>query len=102
MLYWITVTCASPAEAEKIARKLLEARLAVCSNVVPNLFSQFAWKGKIESSAEALLILKTTKPKLQKTIAAIRKQHSYELPAIEYWRVQTTPDIETWAKRSLQ
>jgi periplasmic divalent cation tolerance protein len=101
MLYWITVTCSGAAEAKTIARNLLKARLAVCSNVVPNLFSQFAWKGKIESSKEALLILKTTKPKLQKTIAAIIEQHSYDLPAIEYWAVKTTPALSTWVADAL-
>ena len=100
MLYWLTVNCANTAEARRIARGLLKARLVVCSNVVPNLFSQYLWKGKIESSNEALLMVKTTKPKLQKTIAAIIEQHSYDLPSIEYWPVQTTPELDRWVKRA--
>ncbi len=101
MLHWIAVTCKNAAEAKKIARNLLKKHLVVCTNVVPNLFSQYLWKGKIASSREALLIVKTTQTKVQKAIAAIKEQHSYEMPAIEHWPVKNDAALDRWAAREL-
>ena len=46
-------TC-PPDAAERIARELIERRLAACVNVVPNLVSIYRWKGRLERDAEAL------------------------------------------------
>ena len=67
-------------DAERIARELVERRLAACVNVVPGVTSVYRWKGKVEREEERLLLIKTTGerlPALRETLVAL---HPYELP----------------------
>ena len=54
-------TASSADEAEKIARRLVEDRLAACVNLVPGMRSFYRWKGSIEDSQEWLLIVKSSR-----------------------------------------
>lgn len=68
-------------ESEKIARILVEERLAACVNVA-DVNSYFRWKKEFFKDREALLIIKTEKSKVNRIIERIREVHSYELPEI--------------------
>ena len=57
----VLVTAKDKKEAGKIAKGLLEAKLIACANIVEGVQSLFWWQGKIDSSKEVLLILKTEK-----------------------------------------
>ncbi len=75
-------TCPDQASADEIAIALLEQGLAACVNIVPSIRSLYRWQGKIESSQEHLLLIKTDKAhynQLQRQIIAL---HPYELPEI--------------------
>jgi periplasmic divalent cation tolerance protein len=78
----VLVTAPSLDEARKIARGLVEARLAACVNVVPPVESIYRWQGKIENSRERLLVVKTAREIFAEVEAAIRKLHSYTNPEI--------------------
>jgi periplasmic divalent cation tolerance protein len=67
-------------EARKIARVLVERRLAACVNIVPQIGSIYRWQGKVEESREWLLIIKTNAELFPAVRDAIRELHSYELP----------------------
>jgi len=67
-------------EARTIANHLVENRLAACVNIVPQIESIYRWQGKIESSREWLLLIKTTDERFPAVRDAIRELHSYELP----------------------
>jgi periplasmic divalent cation tolerance protein len=73
-------TAGSEDEARKIAHHLLERKLAACVNIVPQIESIYRWQGKIESSREWLLVIKTTTKQFPAVRAAIQELHSYELP----------------------
>jgi len=73
-------TCGSEAEAAKIGRHLVEHQLAACVNIVPRIESIYRWQGKVESSAEWLLLIKTTAEKFPEVREAIVELHSYDLP----------------------
>ena len=73
-------TCSSAEEASRIARQLVEARLAACVNIVPSLRSIYRWKGATEESDEVLLLIKSSRPLFQDLQAAIARLHSYETP----------------------
>lgn len=73
-------TAASEEEARKIARHLVEHQLAACVNIVPQMESVYRWRGKVESSGEWLLLIKTTAEKFNDVHDAIRELHSYDLP----------------------
>jgi len=75
-------TCAGVEEAEKLARLLLEERLAACVNIVPGSRSFYWWKGAIESSGECLLLVKSSRGLFDRLRAAIEKAHSYEVPEV--------------------
>jgi periplasmic divalent cation tolerance protein len=73
-------TAGSELEARKIALHLVENRLAACVNIVPQIESIYRWQGKVESSQEWLLLIKTTADRFPAVRDAIRESHSYDLP----------------------
>jgi len=70
------------ASAEKLARALIEARLAACVNVLSPCRSVYRWKGKVEDAEEFPVLIKTTRARYPALEAAIRENHPYELPEI--------------------
>jgi periplasmic divalent cation tolerance protein len=78
----VLVTTSSRREAVKIAQAVVRKKLAACGNVVPLVTSIFRWKGKIEKSREALLIMKTSGRRYAALEKAVRSMHSYEVPEI--------------------
>jgi periplasmic divalent cation tolerance protein len=75
-------TASSAAEAEGIARRLVEERLAACVNVVTGVRSFYRWKGKIEDSPEWLLVIKSSRGRFEELRAALEKLHSYDVPEV--------------------
>lgn len=75
----VLITTSGQEESQKIARALLEKRLAACVNIVPKVSSLFLWEGKIDSSDESLMIIKTKRPVVDELIEEVRKTHSYEV-----------------------
>jgi periplasmic divalent cation tolerance protein len=76
----VLTTASSDDEARKVARHLVEQRLAACVNIVPRIESIYRWQGKVESSHEWLLVIKTSVEKFPAVRDAIRDLHSYDLP----------------------
>jgi periplasmic divalent cation tolerance protein len=73
-------TCASAEEGAKIARLLVERRLAACVNVVPGVRSFYRWKGAVETADEVLLVMKSSRHLFAELNAALHSAHSYEVP----------------------
>lgn len=78
----VFVTTGSKKEAKKISQEVLEKKLAACVSIVPSISSQYWWEGKIDSSKEVLLIIKTKKELFGKLKNSIKKIHSYTVPEI--------------------
>jgi periplasmic divalent cation tolerance protein len=76
----VLTTTASEDEARKIARYLVERRLAACVNIVPRVASIYRWQGKVEEAHEWLLVVKTTTAAFGQVRESIAELHSYELP----------------------
>ena len=76
----VLTTASSEEEARKVARHLVQNRLAACVNVIPRIESIYRWQGKVESSTECLLLIKTTAQGFPAVRDAIGELHSYELP----------------------
>ncbi len=68
--------------AHRLARSLVEARLAACVNILPHLTSVYRWEGKIEEAQEVLLLIKTTDSLFEKLKNKIVSLHPYSLPEI--------------------
>ncbi|MBX6375988.1 MAG: divalent-cation tolerance protein CutA [Acetobacteraceae bacterium] len=79
---WVYVTAADAEEARRIGRALVEERLAACVNVLPGHTAIYRWEGRLEESAEAAFLAKTTAARFEALRARIRALHSYALPCI--------------------
>lgn len=75
-------SCSSPDEAHRVARSLVELRLAACVHVTPAVSSVYRWKGAVEEASECMLIIKTARRLLPELQTALTRLHSYELPEI--------------------
>ena len=78
----IMVTAASKRECRKIARHLVEGKLAACVNITSPIESVYRWEGKIASDQEYQLFIKSTRELFPEIKAAISRLHSYHLPEI--------------------
>lgn len=78
----VLVTAGSAGEAAKIARHLVESRLAACVNIVSPVRSIYWWNGKVARDREYLLIIKTRKRMFAKLRDAVLALHSYTTPEI--------------------
>ena len=78
----VYITAPSEEEGAKIARALVEERLAGCVNIVPNIRSIYSWHGKIEDDEEVLLIAKTRPELFNGLKTRVISLHSYSVPEI--------------------
>ena len=76
----VLVTVSSDAEATKVARGLVEKRLAACVNVVPGVRSIYRWQGDVKDDRELLLVVKTREELLPQVVDAVKSLHSYTVP----------------------
>lgn len=86
----VLCTCL-PADAERIARALLDAG-AACVNVLPTVRSFYRWEGKTCDDAESLLVIKVATDRVPALETALRRVHPYQLPE---WVVLPTDDVLT-------
>jgi len=78
----VLVTTPNREVAERIARRLVEARLAACINIVGGIKSTYWWKGKIEEDNEVLMIIKTRLDLFNELVEEVKKNHVYEVPEV--------------------
>ncbi len=78
----VLTTCDSEKHAEKLARHLLEQRVAACVNILPKSRSIYRWKEKVEETAEWVLIIKSRRDLFAALRAEIQKLHTYEVPEL--------------------
>jgi len=76
----VLVTAASRRECRKIARHLVEARLAACVNITQSIESIYHWEGKLADEKEFLLLIKSSRELFPEIKAEISKIHSYHTP----------------------
>jgi len=80
----LIVYCTVPDQdvADRLARRLVEERLAACVNRITGVVSTYAWQGEVKTDAELLLLIKTTRTRFDALRARIVELHPYELPEI--------------------
>ena len=76
------ITTGSAEEADRIARILVEERLAACANLIDGMRSIYRWQGKVEEAVETVMIAKTREDLLQSLTDRVRALHSYECPCV--------------------
>ncbi len=78
----VLTTVPDPEAGERIARSLIERRLAACVSILAPCQSVYRWEGLVEATNEVPLLIKTTAGRYAQVEETIREQHPYELPEI--------------------
>jgi len=78
----VYVTAGSTAEGDRLARALVDERLAACVSRIAPVQSVYRWEGKLEQSEEQLLIIKTQRRLFAALERRVRELHSYSVPEI--------------------
>lgn len=81
---WLVVLCSCPDReaARQIAHTLVADRLTACVNLLPEVQSIYHWQGKIETSAEVLLLIKCHAQDLADLTGRLLQLHPYEVPEV--------------------
>jgi len=90
-------TVGSAEEADRLARALVERRLAACVNVVPGVVSHYRWQGQLQRDEERLLVIKTRAERIEALRDALRELHPYELPELVAFEISAgSPEYLKW------
>lgn len=90
---------ADAGEAERIARTVVEERLAACANILGPCRSIYHWQGAVEEADEVAAIFKARADKAGALTARIAALHSYEVPAIAVWPIDSAwPAYAAWVE----
>jgi periplasmic divalent cation tolerance protein len=72
----------SSAEADTLARQLVNEKLAACVVSLPEATATYFWEGAVEQARDVVLLIKTPSELAPKTIARITELHPYKTPEI--------------------
>ena len=98
----VYATFASDEEARRIARQLVEERLAACANILAPCQSIYRWQGRIEEAVEVPVLFKTRPDSAAALIERLGSLHSYDVPAAVVWPIdRSLPDYAKWVVESI-
>lgn len=83
--------------ALECGRRMIEAGVAGCVNVLPAMTSVYMWNDALETAEEAVLIAKLAAVGASRAVDFIIAHHPYEVPAVLVLPVQGgSADYLTW------
>lgn len=94
----LTTTVAHGDDAHRLARALLEARLAACVQVEPGLQAHYRWQGAVLEEPELRLTVKTRPEALPALLAFLGERHPYEVPQLVWQAMQASPAYAAWVR----
>jgi periplasmic divalent cation tolerance protein len=96
----VYATFADAEEAGRIARTLVEERLAACANILGPIRSIYRWQGRMEDNAEVAALFKTSAQTADALIARLGELHSYDVAAAVVWPIENAlPAYAIWVER---
>ena len=69
-------------EGAELAEKIVDAKLAACVQIVPQITSVYFWEGSVQKDNEQLLLIKTTDEKYSELEKFISENHTYDVPEV--------------------
>jgi len=93
----LTTTVGSAADAERMARELMEQRVAACVQI-ETLRSFYHWQGKLCDEAEWRLVIKAVPEGSDRLRALLAQIHPYELPQVVAWTARASADYAAWIR----
>jgi periplasmic divalent cation tolerance protein len=98
----VTTTVGSRADGERLARELLQRRLAACVQLEEGITSFYRWKGALCEDPEVRLTIKTA-PGFESRIAeCFRETHPYELPQLTAAVLSASEEYSKWVRDETQ
>lgn len=99
----VLITTSSEDEATRIAKALVEARVAACANILPRIRSIFRWEGKTQEEDESLIVVKSQSQLFEQLSHTIKELHSYTVPEIIALPITDgLPEYLQWVKEETQ
>ena len=84
-------------EARRVARSVVEERLAACANILAPCHSIYRWQGAVEEADEVPALFKTSAKTAPRLVARIAELHSYDVPAVVAWPISSAfPSYRDW------
>jgi periplasmic divalent cation tolerance protein len=78
----VMTTLPADADAATFAHALVEARLAACVNLLPEMESVYRWEGQVEQERERQLVIKTSRARIAALWERVRELHPYDVPEL--------------------
>jgi len=78
----VSTTVEKKEDADRIAKILVETRMAACVQVIGPIRSTYWWKGKVEEAGEWLCVMKTREELYSDLEASLKAVHPYQVPEI--------------------
>ena len=98
----VYATFANDEEAERIARAVVDERLAACANILGGCRSIYRWRGEVEQSDEVAALFKTSADRAEALVERIAALHGYEVPAAVVWPIEAAlPAYAEWVADSV-
>jgi periplasmic divalent cation tolerance protein len=99
----VYATFADAEEAARIARTLVEERLAACANILGPIRSIYRWEGRMEDAAEVAALFKTSADTADALIGRLSELHGYDVPAAVVWPISNAlPSYAQWVASGTQ
>ncbi len=97
----VFITASGMKEARVLARTLVREKHVACVNLIPKIESIYWWKGKVETTGESLLILKTTRSNMKGLVRRVKQLHSYSVPEVIALPIAAgNPEYLSWVAKS--
>ncbi|HYW91069.1 MAG TPA: divalent-cation tolerance protein CutA [Gammaproteobacteria bacterium] len=97
----VLCNCPDRSVARRLARAVVQQRLAACVNIVPGVESVYWWEGEIQQHTECTLLIKTTRDAWSDLEAALQAGHPDDIPEIIALPVESgLKDYLEWIRAS--
>ncbi|MEM8744984.1 MAG: divalent-cation tolerance protein CutA [Pseudomonadota bacterium] len=84
-------------QAKELGHVLLKSRLAACMNIVPAMTSIYEWEGEVHETAEAVMLIKTSRRCQTEVLRRTKELHPYDTPALYVLDpLHTDTDFGAW------
>ena len=97
----VLTTTSTFEEADALAGKIVESRLAACVQILPQMTSVYVWEGKTQRESECLLLIKTLPENWDGLREFISANHSYEVPETVALDAQAAEPYLRWLNAEL-